>query len=58
MKKQKFTSTSLKLKRTNIVNLTLLGGKKPAKTDETHCCSKPPVCEHTVTTRPDSLADQ
>lgn len=57
MKKQKFTSVSLKLKKVNIANLDLLGGKKPPQTDETHCCSEPPVCLHTVTTRPDSLAN-
>ncbi|MFK7750055.1 MAG: hypothetical protein AB8B65_16810 [Kordia sp.] len=57
MKKQKFTSVSLKLKKVNIANLNLFGGKKPPQTDESNCCSKPPVCAHTVSTRPDSIAD-
>jgi len=57
MKKQKFTSVSLNLKKVNVANLALIGAAKPPQTDETHCCSTPIVCPQTVTTRPDSLAN-
>ncbi|WP_430411476.1 hypothetical protein [Kordia sp.] len=55
MKKQEFTSISLKLKKINIANLVVTGGAGPNVSEKTNCCSKPPLCWHTVTTRPDSL---
>ncbi|MGH1388282.1 hypothetical protein [Kordia sp.] len=56
MKKQEFPSVSLKLKKVNIANLALTGGAKIPVSNETHCCTKPLYCPHTVTTRPDSIA--
>lgn len=55
MKKQEFTSVSLKLKKVNIANLMVTGGAGPNESEKSGCCTKPPLCVHTVTTRPDSL---
>ncbi|AXG68458.1 hypothetical protein KORDIASMS9_00673 [Kordia sp. SMS9] len=58
MKKHQPSLHSLKFRKTSIANLyTLQGGGKPIVSDESSCCSEPPVCPQTVTTRPDSLAD-
>jgi len=55
MKKQELTSISLKLKKVNIATLAATLGAGPNISDQTNCCSKPPICWNTVTTRPDSL---
>ncbi len=55
MKKHEFSSISLKLKKVNIANLMITGGAGPNESEKSGCCSKPPLCLHTVTTRPDSL---
>jgi hypothetical protein len=55
MKKQEFTSIPLKLKKVNIANLVVTGGADPNVSEKTSCCSKPPLCLLTITTRPDSL---
>lgn len=55
MKKQKFISKPLKFKKINIAYLNAIKGSGPNTTLESQCCSKPPFCVHTVTTRPDSL---
>ena len=55
MKKQKLTSVSLKFTKTNVANLNDIKGGNLNLSDQSDCCSKPPLCFHTVTTRPDSL---
>lgn len=56
MKKQKSTTVSLKFKKINIASINYLKGGATGVSDESNCCSKPPICLNTVTTRPDSLA--
>lgn len=56
MNKQKLTSISSKLKKMNIASLNYTNGGQGDVSADSVCCSKPPLCLHTVTTRPDSLA--
>ena len=56
MKKQRVAPISTKLKKEKIANLNLMKGKGiDPPSDASHCCSKPPLCLFTITTRPDSL---
>ncbi|WP_298417067.1 hypothetical protein [uncultured Kordia sp.] len=55
MKKKKLTSVSLKFTKTNVANLNSINGGKLILSEESACCTKYPLCLHTLTTRPDSL---
>jgi len=55
MKKQKLVLSSLNLKKVKIARLPQKTGGKYIPSEESACCSRPPMCYHTVTTRPDSL---
>lgn len=55
MKKLEFASTSLKFKKVSIANLMILGGADTDVSEDSSCCSEPPICLKTLTTRPDSL---
>lgn len=55
MKKQKLITIPLKFKKISIANLSYTKGGKDDISIDSVCCSKPPVCEPTLTTRPDSI---
>ena len=55
MKKQKSTTVSLKFNLTKIANLHHVKGGADDLSEESNCCTEFPYCQHTVTTRPDSL---
>ncbi|WP_046756369.1 hypothetical protein [Kordia jejudonensis] len=55
MKNQKIDSISLQLKKSSVAKLTITGGAGPNVSELSGCCSMPPLCLFTVTTRPDSI---
>jgi hypothetical protein len=59
MKKLKSPSNILKLQKASVATLSPITGKGPGNgsptSDNSYCCSVPPVCWQTLTTRPDSL---
>jgi hypothetical protein len=57
MKKQKLNVHVLQLKKVTIADLPYKIGGKPIISGDTSCCSEPPLCPKTVTTRPDSLGN-